>query len=119
MEANILKEEQLARSQATHGIVGTNTKCITGRRHVHTNKLRESLSCGSQAKAIDNATIWSAKVRHDHDRCTAIKERLDGWDGGADARIVNDLSIGKRHIEVNAQQHALTLHVQLTNGALP
>jgi hypothetical protein len=119
MEANILKEEQLARSQATHGIVGTNTKCITGRRHVHTNKLRESLSCGSQAKAIDNATIWSAKVRHDHDRCTAIKERLDGWDGGADARIVNDLSIGERHIEVDAQQHALALHVQLTDRALP
>jgi hypothetical protein len=85
MEANILKKEQLARSQATHGVVGTNTKCITSCRHIDANKLCESLSCGSQAKAIDNATIWSTKVRHDHHRCAAVEERLDGWNSGANA----------------------------------
>jgi hypothetical protein len=119
MESNVLEQQQFARSQASNSVVGTNAECVAGRWHIDANELRESLSCGSEAQAINNATIRSAKVRHDHDRCAAIQERLDRWNCGADTRVVDDLSIGERHVEVNAQQHALTLHVQLTNRALP
>ena len=84
MEANILKEEQLARSQATHGIVGTNAERITSCGHIDANELGEPFGGRSEAQAINNATIRSAKVRHDHDRCAAIQERLDRWDCGAD-----------------------------------
>jgi hypothetical protein len=119
MESNVLKKKEFARSQATNSVVGTNAECITGRWHIDANELGEPFGGGSEAQAINNATIRSAKVRHDHDRCAAIQERLDRWNCGADARVVDDLSIGERHVKVNAQQHALTLHVQLTNRALP
>jgi hypothetical protein len=119
VKANVLKEEQLARSQATNGVVGTNAECVAGRWHIDANELGEPFSGGSEAQAINNATIRSAKVRHDHDRCAAIEERLDRWHCGADTRVVDDLSIGERHVEINAQQHALALHGQLANRALP
>jgi hypothetical protein len=118
VEANVLKQKQFARSQAANGIVSTNAKRIASRWHIDANKLCQSLRCGSQTQAVYNATIWSAKVRHDHDRCAAIKERLNGWNGGTDARVINDFPVGERHIEVDAQQHALPLHVELTDGAL-
>ena len=119
MEAHVLEQKEFARSQAANGIVSTNAERIASRRHIDANKLRQSLRCGSQTQAVYNATIWSAKVRHDHDRRATIEKRLDGWNGGTDAGVINDLSIGERHIEVNAQQHALPLHVELTDGALP
>jgi hypothetical protein len=119
METNVLEQQKLTWSQATHGIVGTNTKCITGRWHVDANKLGESLSCRSKAQPVYHSAVGSTKVRHDHHRRAAVKERLDGWHSGADARVVDDLSVGERHVEVNAKQHALALHVQLANRALP
>jgi hypothetical protein len=119
VEANVLEEKEFARSQAANGIVGTNAERIASRWHIDANELCQSLRCRSQTQAVDNATIWSAKVRHDHDRRATIEKRLDSWNGGTDAGVVDDLPVGERHIEVNAQQHALPLHVELTNRALP
>jgi len=119
VEAHVLEQKKFARSQAANGIVGTNAKRVTGRWHIDANELRQSFRCGSKAQAINNATIWSAKVRHDHDRCATIEERLNGWNGSTDAGVINDLPVGEWHVEVDAQQHALPLHVELTNRALP
>ena len=119
VEAHVLEQKEFACTQTTNGVVGTNAERIASRRHIDANKLCQSLRCRSKAQAVNNATIWSAKVRHDHDRCAAIEERLDRWNCGADTRVVDDLSIGERHVEVDAQQHALALHVQLANRALP
>ena len=119
MEADVLEQEEFAGTQTTNGIVGTNAQRIASRRHIDANELCESLGCGSQTQAVHNATIWPAKVRHDHDGCATIEERLDRWYRRANARVVDDLAIRERHIEVDAQQHALPLRVQLANGALP
>jgi hypothetical protein len=119
VESNVLKQEEFARSQAANGVVGTNTERIASRWNIDANELGESLRCGSKAQPVYHSAIWSAKVRHDHHRCAPVKERLDGWHSGANARVVDDLPIRERHVEVNAQQHALPLHVQFANGAFP
>jgi hypothetical protein len=104
---------------AANVVVSADAKRITCSWHVDANKLREPLRGGSQTQAIDNATIWPTKVRHDHDRCATIEQRLDRWNRRANSGVIDDLPIGEWHIEIDAQEHALTLHVQLTNGAFP
>jgi hypothetical protein len=62
----------------------------------------ESLGRGAKAQSVNDLPIWSPQVGGNDERGAILKERLDGWDRRPDARVVNDLAVGERHIEVNA-----------------
>jgi hypothetical protein len=62
----------------------------------------ESLGRGAKAQSVNDLPIWSPQVGGNDERGAILKERLDRWHRRPNPRVVNDLSVGERHIEVNA-----------------
>src|SRR3569832_1961471 len=66
-----------------------------------------------------HALFWATQMRHHHHARAGLDRALDGRQGRADARIVGDLAVLERHVEVFAHQHALVgevEHEQIDHG---
>ena len=47
-------------------------------------------------------------MAHQNERGSVLEDVFDGRQGGGDPRIVGDFSVGEGHVEVDAQEDALS-----------
>jgi hypothetical protein len=93
MKANVLQKEQLTGSKSIHRIICTHAQRITSGRDHHLQVIRKTLCRWSQPESIDHLPVWSTEVRSEHNGRAIFKECLDGWDRGADTRIIHNLPV--------------------------
>jgi len=119
VEAHILQEEELAGAKALHRIFGSASKCITSGRDHHLQVIGESLGRRSEAQSVNHFPVGSPEVGRNDERGAILEERFDRWYRCSNPRVVDDLSVRERHIEVNAQKDARFARVEFANGSLP
>src|SRR5258707_2918079 len=79
---------------------------------------RQMFSYGTQAVFLHSLTLRSAQMRsQDHARAM-FGCVLDGWNRGADPGVVFDLAVFDGNVEVNADEDAPAVQVEVTDGTL-
>ena len=118
VEAEVLEEEELAVAQPLHGVDRADAERVAGDRHVAAEELRQALGDRPQAEAVLDLAIGPAEVaREDHPRPVG-QEVVDRRDRGTDARIVGDLAVLQRDVEVDANEDALPGDVDVADVSL-
>ena len=119
MEADVLQQEQLTRSESIHRIVGPHAERIARGWNHHLQVVRQTLRRRSQPQAVNHLPVWTTEMRGEHNRGSVLKKRLDRWDRGANARVVHHLAVRERHVEIDAQEDALAARIKFVDRALP
>ena len=118
MEAEVLEEEQLAVAQPLHGVDGPHPERVAGDGDVSAEDLREALGDRSQPQTVLDLAVRAAEVaREDHPRAVG-QEEVDRRDRGTDARIVRDLAVLQRDVEIDADEDALAGDVRVADREL-
>ena len=91
---------------------------VAGDRHVPAEELRQPLRDGPQAEAVLDLAVGPAEVAREDDPRAVGEQVVDGRDGGADARVVGDLAVLERDVEVDADEDALAGDVDVADGQL-
>ena len=116
LEADVLEHQQLAgRELLAEGFDGV---ADDGRRERHpgVGQLAQPGDDGCHRKALVTLSARPSQVRDDHQAPAARAQLLDRLQRGDDARVVDHQraatsAVGQRHVEVDAQQDALALHI--------
>ncbi len=118
VEPEVLEQQQLPRSQALEGILGAEPERVPRHRDVATQQFGEALADGPQAQAVGHLAVRPAEVaRQDHPG-TLLDEQQDGRDRGPDPRVIGDLAVGQRDVEVDADEDAFAGDVGVADGEL-
>ena len=59
--------------------------------------------------------LWLTHVRHDDEGTTLLKNELKSWNCTTDTGVIGNLTILKRHIEVNTYNSLLTCEIVIVN----
>ncbi len=70
----------------------------------------------AKAHRRDGLALGTAEVRAEDDLGLVAERVLDGGERLADARVVGDDAVFERHVEVDADEHALVGEVEVANG---
>ena len=105
-------------SQALDRVLGADAQRVAGHRDVAPQQLGQALADRSQPQAVDDLAVRPAEVAGQDDVGARLQEVADGRDGGADARVVGDLAVRERDVEVDAHEDALAGDVRVADGQL-
>ena len=118
VEAEVLEHEHLARPQALDRVLGPDPERVAGDRDVPAHQLGQDLPDRPQAQPVLDLAVRPAEVAGQDDRRPGVEERVDGRDGGPDARVVGDPAVGQRDVEVDANEDAFAGDVRVADREL-
>ncbi len=108
VEAHVLQQDQFTRLDLD------TVQVILDQRHLTAEGLGQVVGDRLEAVFLTvDALFRTAQVRADQHRSAFLQRQLDGRQRGQDARIALHRAILHRHVEVLADQHALTLEVEI------
>ena len=118
MEAEVLEEDRLAGPHPLDGILRADPERIAGDRHVAAEQLAQPLADRAKTEPVLDLPVGPAEMaRQDHPG-PFVQEGHDRRQRGADARVVGDLAVRQRDVEVDADEDALPGRVEVPNGQL-
>src|SRR6476646_4292303 len=106
MEAQVLGQEDLTRAEALDGVLRPEPETIPGHRHVAPQELGQALADRSKPQAVLDLAVRASEVAGEDDRRAGPDQRQDRRDRRADPRIVGDLAVRERDVEVDANEDA-------------
>ena len=113
VEAQIFEREHFAGLQGGGELLRAFPARHLGERHRTAEQLFQPLSDRTQRERWVGAFLRPAKVgTHDQAR-PSIQQRLEGGKRGAHTRVVLDLAVLDRNVEVNPHQHSASGHRKL------
>ena len=118
VEAQVLEQQRFAWSQPLDLVLRANPERVAGDRHVLTDEQRQALGHRSKPEAVLDLPVRSAQVAREHDAGAAGQQVADGRNRGANARVVGDLPVLERHVEVDAEEDPLSGGVEVANREL-
>src|SRR5690606_18120588 len=62
------------------------------------------------------AILRTPEVRNEHQGRALVEQQLDGGQGRLDPRVVGDLAVGQRNVEVNTDQRLPPVDVEAGGG---
>src|SRR5688572_22906943 len=72
----------------------------------------------SEAVLLDPLAFRATQVRSKYYARALLKRVFDRREAGSDARVVLNLAVLDRHVEVNANESAFTFQIEVFNGEL-
>ena len=118
VEAEVLEEDRLARPHPLDGVLGADPERVAGHGHVPPQELAQALADRPQPEPVLDLAVGPAEVAGEDDLRARAEERRDRRQGGPDARVVGDLAVGERDVEVDADEDALARGVEVADGQL-
>jgi hypothetical protein len=116
MEARVLEQQDVARLHRLDGAVCRGADAVVGKRDGALDDFR-----GRGGDALERvfrvAALRPAEMREDDDFAALVGDLGDAARGGLDARRIADLAVRHRHIEVDADEDTLVLHVDVVESA--
>ena len=110
VEAEVLQQQHVARLEIAHALFGLLADAILGEGDRLAERLRQRLDQRLQRHLGHALAVGPAEMaEHDH-LGALVGELLQGRRGALDARGVGHLAVLHRHVEVDADQHALARH---------
>ena len=119
MEADVLQQEELSWSESIYRIIGPHAERVACGWNHQLQVVCQTLRRRSQPQTVNHLPVWATEMRGEHNRGSVLKERLDRWDRGANARVVHHLAVRERHVEIDAQEDALATRIKFADRALP
>ena len=107
VETQVLEQEHVARPQRGRRLRGRGADTVVRGRDGAAEQLREARRHRGHAQLVHHLPFGTAEVGHEHQRAPLVDQVLDGRQGGADARVVDDVTARERDVEVDAHEHAL------------
>ena len=71
-----------------------------------------------QAVLLNNFSFGTSQMRRENHSGTLIDRILNCWNRGADARVVVNLAIFDRHVEIDTDEDALAFEWEIFDGEL-
>ena len=115
MEAEVLEQQCLARSQALDRIFGAHAQGIAGDRDVLAQDLGQTFCHRAQPQSVLHFAVGPAEVASQDDPGALSEQIADGRNRGPDARVVGHLAVFERDVEVDAQEHTLAGGVEVAD----
>src|SRR5215467_7610945 len=92
---------------------------VVGEHHRHAEELRQAIDERPQAEFRSGLALRASEMaREDYRRRALVERVLDSWQRRANARVVADDAVFQRHVEVDANEDALTLQGEIFNRQL-
>ncbi len=118
VEAQVLEEQQVAGTQLADRDLHSGAQRVAGHAHVATQQLAEPIRDRLEAKRVVDLALRPAQVAgQDHCRA-ALQQIADRGQAGPDAGVVGDPPVVERHVEVGAQEDALSADVDIPDRLL-
>jgi len=118
VEAEVLQQEHVPRPELVDRGHHARAQCVTGHPHRTAEQLAEPVSDRLQAQRVVHLSLRPAQVAG-QDHAGPLLQQVDQrGQTGADARVIGDLAIVQRDVEIGAQEHALSRDVDIANRLL-
>ena len=119
VEADVLENEDLARLDSGDSLGSLLAVGVGDKGNVETGELSELLGDGLEGElGLEAGAIGTAEVAHEDDASIVLDEVVDGGQGSLDAGGVANDAILDRHVEVNADENALAVDIDVADGLL-
>ena len=119
VETDVLENEDLARLDGGDSLGSLLAVSVGDKGNVETRELGELL--GDRLKGelrLEASTLGTAEVAHEDDASVVLNEIVDGGQGSLDTGGVANDAILDRHVEVNADENALAVDIDIADGLL-
>ena len=119
VETDVLENEDLARLDGGNGLGGLLAIRVGNKSNVKARELGEFLGDGLEGElGLEAGALGTAEVAHEDDASVVLNEVVDGGQGSLDAGGVANDAILDRHVEVNADENALAVDIDVADGLL-
>ena len=119
IEADVLENEDLARLDGGNGLGGLLTIRVGNKSNVKARELGELLGDRLEGElGLEASALGTAEVAHEDDASVVLDEILDGGKGSLDAGGIAHDAVLDRHIEVNANENAFAVDIDVADGLL-
>jgi len=118
MEAQVLQQQHLAVAEPPKRVLRPGAKRVAGHGNGLAKELAQPRAHGSEPEAVADLAVRTAEVAREDDARALRLKVADRRDRGADARVVGDLAVLERDVEVDAEEDALARGVQVADGQL-
>ena len=110
LEAAVLEHQHVARARAVEPCARPPGPTTAGASATSepSNSTEPRRDRGHRERRVDS--LRPPQVRDEHQRRAALAQQLDGRQRAANPRVVLDLAVGERDVEVDPHQHPLPLH---------
>ena len=119
VEADVLENEDLAGLESLDSGSGLLAVRVGDEGHIKAGKLGELGGDGLEGElGLEAGAVRTAEVAHEDDAGVVVDQVLDGREGSVDAGGVTDNAVLDRHVEVDADEDALAVDVDVADGLL-
>ena len=119
VEADVLEHQDVARLERGHGLGGLLAIGVVDEIHVEAGELSELVGSRLERElGLGAIALGATEMAHENDLGVVLLQILDGGDGGAHAGVVGHDAVLQRHVEVDAHEHALAVHIDVADGLL-
>jgi len=118
VKAEVLEKQRLTWPEALDGIFRADTEGVAGHRDVAAHEAAQDLADRPQAQAVLDLSVRSTEMARQDDLGALGQEGVDRRDRRTDPRVVGDLAVGERDVEVDTDEDALARGVEVANGQL-
>src|SRR5438270_21460 len=91
---------------------------VVAEHHRHAEQLRQPLDDGAKAEFRIRLSLRPSKMAGEDDDRAMIECVLDRWKRCANASVVANDTVLERHVEVDADEHTLTVELKIVNRQL-
>ena len=119
VETDVLENEDLTRLDGGDSLSSLLAIRVGNKSNVKARELSELL--GDRLKGelrLEAGTLGAAEVAHEDDASVVLNEVVDGGQGSLDTGGVANDAILDRHVEVNADENALAVDIDVADGLL-
>src|ERR1700730_6594843 len=116
MEADVFEQQDAAVGEGFALPLGIGADAIGRERDGPLQKFFEFLRGGRQGILWLRATLRPAKVRGEDETSSLVNGETQRRKGFADARVVGDETVLDRDVEVDADEHALAVELEIVDG---
>ena len=117
VEANVLEHHDIARLHRTDGLLDAWTHRVVEKGDLAFGDLREPLR-HRRERELGVCPFGTPQVRDQPERRAAFDKGAESGKRRANARVVSDLAVVERHVEVDADEYALSADVGVSDGPL-
>ena len=119
VKTDVLENEDLARLDGGDSLSSLLAVGVGDEGNIETRELSKLLGDGLEGQlGLEAGAFGTAEVAHEDDASIVLNEIVDGGQGSLDAGGVANDAILDRHVEVNADENALAVDIDVADGLL-
>ena len=115
LEADVLKQQHLARLEGGGARGGVRPDHIGGKSHRHAEQLGEADGNRLHRKFFLRAVLRAAEMGAEDDRRSVREQITDGWQRRDNPLVVGDDPVGKRNVKIAAHQSLFPVESDILN----